>query len=86
VATGRCCFTPYLGCREFSGYFMEPEGTEKPLDLDDDLGMMLFDLRYEEGKTGRGKPIFFHSRLSRGVLQVPPELYREEGETCSFND
>lgn len=85
VSKGKCYYTPYLGCREFSGSFTEPEGTEKPLDLDDDLGMMLFDLRYEAGKTGRGIPVFFHSHLSKGVLHVPPELYREEGEQCSCN-
>jgi len=85
VKRGQCYHRPYLGCREFAAEFAEPQGTEKPVDLTDDLGLILFDLDYEEGASGRGKPIFFHARLERGVLRVPDmeSLYRKEGQPCS---
>lgn len=71
VRDGRCFSTPYLGCREFSAQFAEPEGGEKAIDLTEDLGPMLLDLRYEPDGSGRGTPRFFQARLERGVLRVP---------------
>lgn len=71
VRQGRCFATPYLGCREFAAAFAEPDGTEQPLDLTEDLGLMLFDLDYAADGSGRGTPIFFEARLERGVLRVP---------------
>ncbi len=71
VRDGRCFATPYLGCREFSASFAEPDGTDRPVDVTDDIGMMLLDLDYAPDKSGRGKPRFFRARLERGVLRVP---------------
>jgi CRISPR-associated protein Cas5d len=71
VREGRCFATPYLGCREFSASFAEPDGTEQPIDVTDDLGLMLLDLDYAPGGEGRGTPQFFHARLERGVLRFP---------------
>lgn len=71
VHDGRCFSTPYLGCREFSASFGEPDGTERPIDLTDGLGLMLHDLDYVPDKSGRGEPRFFQARLERGVLHVP---------------
>lgn len=71
VADGRCFATPFLGCREFSASFAEPDGTERPIELSDTLGPMLLDLDYEPGRSGRGKPRFFDARLEGGVLRVP---------------
>jgi len=79
VSRGRCYHTPYFGCREFPAYFGEPDGSERPLDKDDDLGRMLFDLEYEEGTSGRGRPKFFPARLEKGILKVPHTLYGKEG-------
>ncbi len=78
VARGQYHHTPYLGCREFAARFGEPEATERPLPLDMDLGLMLFDLDYEqnrEGKGIRGKPKFFQAKLLSGVLHIPQELF-----------
>jgi CRISPR-associated protein Cas5d len=74
VREGRCFSTPYLGCREFSASFRDPDGTERPVDVTDDLGMMLHDLEYAPDKSGRGRPRFFQARLERGVLRVPKLL------------
>lgn len=79
VDRGQCYHRPYLGCREFAASFGPPDGTERPTDLTDDLGRILFDLNYAPDGTGRGTPRFFSARLERGVLKVPSELYRREG-------
>lgn len=75
---GECYHRPYLGCREFAASFAEPDGTEQPIKLTDDLGFMLFDFDYAPDNSGRGTPRFFHARLEDGILRVPPELYRKE--------
>lgn len=72
VRSGRCFATPYLGCREFSASFAEPDGTERPLDeLDGELGPMLLDLEYAPDGSGHATPRFFPARLEHGVLRVP---------------
>lgn len=75
---GQCFHRPCLGCREFAASFAAPDGSEQPIELDDDLGLMLFDLDYDPGKSGRGKPRFFHARLEHGILRIPSHLYRQE--------
>jgi len=79
VNRGQCYHRPYLGCREFAASFGPPDGTERPIDLTDDLGRMLFDLDYAADGSGRGTPRFFLAGLKSGVLRIPPELYREGG-------
>lgn len=71
VRDGRCFATPFLGCREFSACFAEPDGSEQPIDLTDELGPVLLDLNYQPGKSGRGTPRFFNARIERGVLRMP---------------
>jgi len=78
VNRGQCHATPYLGCREFAAHFEPPDGSERPLDLTDDLGRMLFDIDYSADHSGRGTPRFFAACLDSGVLKVPPELYAKE--------
>ena len=79
VRDGRCFATPYLGCREFSACFAEPDGTEAPIDLTEDLGLMLLDLDYAPDGEGRGTPRFFHAHLEHGVLRFPPRSTGKEG-------
>jgi CRISPR-associated protein Cas5d len=71
VRDGRCFATPYLGCREFSAAFAEPDGEEGLKNLNEDLGLMLLDLDYIPDGSGRGAPRFFHAHLEAGVLKVP---------------
>lgn len=71
VRSGRCFATPYLGCREFSACFAEPDGTETAIDLDEELGTMLLDLEYADDGSSRAIPRFFQARLEQGVLRVP---------------
>jgi CRISPR-associated protein Cas5d len=79
VNRGQCYQQPYFGCREFVASFGPPDGTERPIDLTDNLGRTLFDLDYGADKSGRGTPRCFLVRLENGILCVPPELYGKEG-------
>ncbi len=71
VQTGRCFATPFLGCREFSASFAEPDGTEQALDLTDTFGPMLLDITYAPDRSGRGTPRFFDAQIEQGHLRVP---------------
>jgi CRISPR-associated protein Cas5d len=71
VADGRCFATPYLGCREFSASFGPPNGSERPVDRDEDLGPMLLAIDYAPDGSGHGRPRFFDARLEHGVLRLP---------------
>jgi CRISPR-associated protein Cas5d len=76
VSRGQYHHTPYLGCREFAAGFGDPQAGDRPLqELKSDLGLMLFDLDYAPGHSGRGRPKFFQANLEMGVLRVPRELY-----------
>lgn len=52
VKRGQCFNQPYLGTREFAAYFSKPDGDEKPIDHTDDLGLMLFDMKFTEADKG----------------------------------
>lgn len=71
VRDGRSFATPFLGCREFSASFAEPDGSEQPIGRTEDLGLMLLDMDFEPEKRGIGKPRFFRARLEDGVMRVP---------------
>lgn len=72
VRSGSCFATPFLGCREFAASFAEPDGSERPIDLTEDLGPMLYDIDYAPDGSGRGTPRFFDAVIEKGVLRVPP--------------
>jgi CRISPR-associated protein Cas5d len=71
VAKGACAYSPYLGTRECIGSFGPRRGDEAPIKEDLDLGLMLYDIDYEPGSSGRGTPRFFEARLQGGVLRIP---------------
>jgi CRISPR-associated protein Cas5d len=77
VSRGECYHRPYLGCREFAASFGNPDGTESPIKLTDDLALMLFDMDYTSD-DGQRRPVFFHARLESGVLTIPAYLYSRE--------
>ncbi len=76
VNQGRCYRRPYLGCREFSAFFGPVEKEEKPINVSDELGRMLFDLDYEV-ENDRANPVFFNAQLDEGILNIPVEKYEE---------
>ena len=62
---------PYLGCREFvADVGPVDDQTPAPVELTQDLGLMLWDLEFA---NGRGRPRFFRAKLERGVLEVPAD-------------
>jgi len=66
VQRGACFHQPFLGTREFTADFSEPDGT-RPIERTEDLGVMLHTIHF-------GPPIrmeWFTARLDRGVLHVP---------------
>jgi len=77
VQGGRCFAQPYLGCREFSAAFAEPDGRESPIPLTEDLGLMLLDLSYDADGSGRGTPRFFHARIEDGIVRYPATVPEE---------
>lgn len=77
VARGQAFSRPYLGCREFAAHFGPPDPAERPIERDEDLGLMLFDLVYTADASGHGQPRFFEARLEGGILRVPPAIYEE---------
>lgn len=68
VAKGQTWHHPYMGCREFAADILPTEGAPAPISESCDLGIMLWDVDYG---TDRNRAIFFHARLSDGVMDVP---------------
>jgi len=72
IQRGQCMHRPYLGCREFGADFGDLDGGESPIELTDDLGLMLGDLEYQP--DGMGEPRFFHAWIEKGVVAVPQDV------------
>jgi len=70
VARGQCFHRPYLGCREFAADFAAPDGSERAVEVDEPLGLMLLDIEFRP--DGRQVPHFFEAEVRGGVLAVPP--------------
>jgi len=72
VKKGQCWRRPYLGVREFAAEFMEPDGTEQPIQETIPIGSMLFDIFCDA--NGKPEPLFFYDVVVRnGILncEVP---------------
>lgn len=72
VKKGQCWRRPYLGMREFSVEFMQPDSTEQPIQETIPIGSMLFDIFYNE--KGKPKPLYFYDvAIRKGILncEVP---------------
>ena len=70
VEKGQHFHQPYLGCRECAADVTPADGSERAIDDDRDLGLMLWDIAYAPAGN---RPIFFTARLDRGVLEVPAD-------------
>ncbi len=88
---GKCFYQPYLGCREFPAYFrLAPANGAtlhpSPIDLDQDLGLMLydvFDLSRPGGPHDGPAVSLFRAAIRGGLLTVPdyssPEVLKPAG-------
>ena len=76
IRGGKAYAQPGLGMREFVGYFEESELTRKPIDLDMDAGLMVYDVfdQRDPAVQKKAKPrlALFHAVMKQGVIQVPP--------------
>lgn len=76
IKQGKCFYQPSLGLREFAAFFEESDGKKPPIDLDLDLGYMVYDVfdLHKYRVTERSEPYvtLFHATLKRGVLEIPP--------------
>ncbi len=67
VSRGSCFTQPYLGTREFSAFFGDPDD-RPPYKVTEDLGIMLHSVDHA---TSPPSFSWFTARLDRGVLHVP---------------
>jgi CRISPR-associated protein Cas5d len=76
---GKCFYQPFLGCREFPAFFrlagQDPAPERPPVDLDQDLGYMVYDV-FDLSRPGTAHDApavsLFRARLVGGILHVPP--------------
>lgn len=78
VQKGQCFHRPYLGCREFACNFAPPNGTERPVRWSENLGLMLYDIRFQS--SGVHQPGFFWAAVSDGVLHCDTLAAGTNGE------
>jgi CRISPR-associated protein Cas5d len=74
VNRGQCYERPYLGCREFSAQFADPEPEDIPIPWNDDLGPMIHSIYAgsdDHLSPATAAPLFFHARVSSGRLSIP---------------
>lgn len=78
ASQGKCFYQPAFGCREFVAFFRYVSNIETlspPVDYNQDLGWMLydvFDLRKPNGRNASPFITLFYARIEHGVLVVPP--------------
>ncbi|MFX3629261.1 MAG: type I-C CRISPR-associated protein Cas5c [Ectobacillus sp.] len=79
VAKGQCFQRPYFGTRECAVHFAEPEQSDRAIHWTEELGPMLFDVKFpkDSAKNAQAIPYFFEAKLENGVLHVPDYLYKE---------
>jgi CRISPR-associated protein Cas5d len=80
IKRGQCHHQPYFGTREFSAYFSEPD-LEQPVNLDMDLGFMLFDLEFQTATNG-ALEYFMHDENGARVVsgQAKPKFFQAKLE------
>jgi CRISPR-associated protein Cas5d len=80
VEKGQHFHQPYFGCREFAADLMPADDVPKPIDDSRDLGLMLWDIRFE---SLRNTPEFFRAELRSGVMEIPmrPEMLPDNSKS-----
>lgn len=81
IRAGKTYYQPSLGLREFVCYFEESDGTRKPIDINMDLGLMVYDIfdlhQYELSLKTQPRLSLYHAVIEHGVVEVPPYDSRE---------
>ena len=78
VKKGSCHHQPYLGTREFSAFFGEPEPEDTAEKLTDELGLMLLDVEFSAADKGSTIQYFSHDREGAKVTKgkAEPKFFR----------
>ncbi|MBS3932836.1 MAG: type I-C CRISPR-associated protein Cas5 [Truepera sp.] len=78
ASNGQCFYQPYLGCREFTGYFKllgDSSATPEPHSVNERIGWMLYDV-FDLSRPGSNADApqisLFEAEISNGVLNIPP--------------
>ena len=75
IKAGKCFCQPALGLRECVAYFSESDPSEKPIQKDADLGLMVYDIfdlhDAEVHKKTRTRLSLYHAVMKQGVIDVP---------------
>jgi CRISPR-associated protein Cas5d len=78
VKRGQCHHQPYLGTREFSAFFADPDGSEQPIDHTDELGLMLWDMDFTIDPEAKQIEFITHDenggKVTKGTAQ--PKFFR----------
>lgn len=69
VRRGQSFRTPFLGMRELHADVFEA-GNASPVEWDEDLGVMLHSIQYDE-RTGAETYDWFEAKVERGVMVIP---------------
>lgn len=81
IRAGKAFYQPSLGLREFVCYFEESDGLRQPIDVDMDLGLMVYDVfdprNCEVTAKSKYSLSLYHAVMRHGVIEVPP--YESEG-------
>ena len=76
IRTGKCYYQPGFGCREFTAYFEESDGTRPPIAESLDAGLMVYDIfdLHDFSVQKKAKPCLslFHAVMENGVIRIPP--------------
>lgn len=75
IRKGKCFYQPYLGCREFAGYFEPTSDERRVVDFTGDVGWMIYDVfDLDNVAIDTGKPFIsiFNASIEHGMMQVPP--------------
>lgn len=78
IKRGQCHHQPYLGTREFSAFFGEPEPDDQPISYSDELGLMLLDVEFTATTDAPTMEYFTHdesgAKVTKGKAQ--PKFFR----------
>ena len=94
VKGGKCFYQPFLGAKECMAFFSPVDESKKPIDKNEDLGIMLYDvfdirknIPLDTSKHGidTTRRSFYHPIMVHGIINVPPyessEIYKVGDKT-----
>lgn len=80
VKKGQCHHQPYMGTREFSAFFAEPDPQDEPIAHSDELGLMLLDMEFTATADAPTITYFTHDHTGATVTKgkAQPKFFRAQ--------